>query len=153
MITVATVTINYMKKKCCFHLNREFSKSSKSVYKKILIIKVIIYFFIFIFVLLVCFCVLLLYRYFYNKKGVTFLYSSIAIIFYFLFQIWHLPMVSENQLGQGMKSTRPTLWNEIRCDNKMGSFDFVWKLGEDLIKLHIQSRYQMLQGYNGVLLL
>ena len=27
-------------------------------------------------------------------------------------------------------------------DNKMGSFDFVWKLGEDLIKPHIQSRYQ-----------
>ena len=24
----------------------------------------------------------------------------------------------------------------------MGSFDFVWKLGEDLIKPHIQSRYQ-----------
>ena len=45
------------------------------------------------------------------------------------------------------------LWNEIHSDNKIGSFDFVWKLGEDLIKLHIQSRYQMLQGYNGVLLL
>ena len=41
-----------------------------------------------------------------------------------------------------------TLWNEIHSDNKMGSFDFVWKLGEDLIKLDIQS-----QGYNRVLLL
>ena len=27
-------------------------------------------------------------------------------------------------------------------DNKMGSFDFVWKLGEDLIKPHIQSHYE-----------
>ena len=35
-----------------------------------------------------------------------------------------------------------TLWNEIHSDNKMGSFDFVWKLGEDLIKSHIQSLYQ-----------
>ena len=142
-----------MKKKCYFHLIREFSKSWKSVYTKLLTIKSEYWFFYFYFWTFVCFCVLFLYKYFYNKKCVTFLYSSIAIIFYFLFQIWHLPMVSENQLGQGMKSTRPTLWNEIRCDNKMGSFDFVWKLGEDLIKLHIQSRYQMLQGYNGVLLL
>ena len=29
-----------------------------------------------------------------------------------------------------------TLWNEIHSDNKMGSFDFVRKLGEDLIKSH-----------------
>ena len=28
----------------------------------------------------------------------------------------------------------------------MGSFDFVWKLGEDLIKPHIQSRYQNVTG-------
>ena len=35
-----------------------------------------------------------------------------------------------------------TPWSEIHSDNKMGSFDFVWKLGEDLIKPHIQSRYQ-----------
>ena len=41
-----------------------------------------------------------------------------------------------------------TLWNEIHSDNKMGSFDLVWKLGEDLIKLDIQS-----QGCNRVLLL
>ena len=39
-----------------------------------------------------------------------------------------------------------TLWNEIQSDNKMGSFDFVWKLGEDLIKPHIQSRYQNVTG-------
>ena len=39
-----------------------------------------------------------------------------------------------------------TLWNEIHSDNKMGSFDFVWKLGEDLIKPHIQSRYQNVTG-------
>ena len=35
-----------------------------------------------------------------------------------------------------------TLWNEIHSDIKMGSFNFVWKLGEDVIKPHIQSRYQ-----------
>ena len=28
----------------------------------------------------------------------------------------------------------------------MGSFEFVWKLGEDLIKPHIQSRYQNVTG-------
>ena len=28
----------------------------------------------------------------------------------------------------------------------MGSFDFVWKLGEDLIKSHIQSCYQNVTG-------
>ena len=38
------------------------------------------------------------------------------------------------------------LLNEIHSDNKMRSFDFVWKLGEDLIKLHIQSRYQNVTG-------
>ena len=39
-----------------------------------------------------------------------------------------------------------TLWNKIHSDNKMGSFDFVLKLGEDLIKLHIQSLYQNIKG-------
>ena len=39
-----------------------------------------------------------------------------------------------------------TLWNKIHSDNKMGSFDFVWKLGEDLTKPHIQSRYQNVTG-------
>ena len=38
------------------------------------------------------------------------------------------------------------LWNEIHSDNKIGSFDFVWKLGEDLIKLHIQSCYENVTG-------
>ena len=46
-----------------------------------------------------------------------------------------------------------TLWNKTHSDNKMGSFDFVLKLGEDLMKLHIQSRYQNIKGYNAVLLL
>ena len=39
-----------------------------------------------------------------------------------------------------------TSWNEIHSDNKMGSSDFVWKLGEDLIKPRIQSRYQNVPG-------
>ena len=39
-----------------------------------------------------------------------------------------------------------TLWNEIHNDNKIRSFDFVWKLGKDLIKPHIQSRYQNVAG-------
>ena len=40
-----------------------------------------------------------------------------------------------------------TLWNEIHSDNNMGSFDLAWKLGEeDLIKPHIQSRYQNVTG-------
>ena len=39
-----------------------------------------------------------------------------------------------------------TLWNKTHSDNKMGSFDFVLKLGEDLMKLHIQSRYQNIKG-------
>ena len=39
-----------------------------------------------------------------------------------------------------------TLWNEIHSDSKMGSFDFVWKLGEDLIKPHVQIRYQNATG-------
>ena len=39
-----------------------------------------------------------------------------------------------------------TLWKEIHSDNKMGSFDFVWKLSEDLIKPRIQSRYQNVTG-------
>ena len=39
-----------------------------------------------------------------------------------------------------------TSWNEIHSDNKMGSSDFVWKLGEDLIKPRIQSRYQNVTG-------
>ena len=45
------------------------------------------------------------------------------------------------------------LWNKTHSNNKMGSFDFVLKLGEDLMKLHIQSRYQNIKGYNAVLLL
>ena len=39
-----------------------------------------------------------------------------------------------------------TLWNKIYRDNKMRSSDFVWKLGKDLIKPHIQSRYQNVTG-------
>ena len=39
-----------------------------------------------------------------------------------------------------------TLWNEIHSDNKMGSFDFAWKLGENLIKPHIQIWYQNVTG-------
>ena len=39
-----------------------------------------------------------------------------------------------------------TLWNEIHSDNKMGSFDFVGKLAEDLIKPHIQYSYQNVTG-------
>ena len=39
-----------------------------------------------------------------------------------------------------------TLWNEIHIDNKMGSFDFAWTRGEDLIIPHIQSRYQNVTG-------
>ena len=38
------------------------------------------------------------------------------------------------------------LWNKIQSDNKKGSFDFVWKLGEHLIKPHIQKRYQNVTG-------
>ena len=57
-------------------------------------------FFIFIFVLFVCFCVLFLYKYFYNKKYVTFIYSSITIIF--------LVFVSDMASSGGkQKSTRP----------------------------------------------
>ena len=61
-----------------------------------------IYFFIFIFVLFVCFCVLFLYKYFYNKKCVvTFLYSSVTIIFLFF--------VSDMTSSSGKrKSTRPS---------------------------------------------
>ena len=59
-----------------------------------------IYFFIFIFVLFVCFYVLFLYKYFYNKKCVTFLYSSITINFLFFIS----DMASSN--GK-RKSTKP----------------------------------------------
>ena len=59
-----------------------------------------IYFFFFIFVLFVCFCVLFLYKYFYNKKCVTFLYSSITVIF--LFFVSDIASSSSKQ-----KSTRP----------------------------------------------
>ena len=44
------------------------------------------------------------------------------------------------------KNQYVSLWNEIHSDNKMGSFDFVWKLGEDLILPHIQSLYQNVTG-------
>ena len=57
---------------------------------------------------------------------------------------WTIPLLASilDTVGTNMF----TLWNEIHSDNKMGSFDFVWKLGEDLIKPHIQRCYQNVTG-------
>ena len=75
-----------------------------------------IYFFIFIFVLFVCFCVLFLYKYFYNKKCVTFLYSSITIIF--------LLFVSDMASPSGKrKSTRPRPLTDENLQNFLDMLD------------------------------
>ena len=75
-----------------------------------------IYFLIFIFVLFICFCVLFLFKYFYNKKCVTFLYSSITIIFLFF--------VSDMASSSGKrKSTRPRPLTDADLQNVLDMLD------------------------------
>lgn len=38
-----------------------------------------------------------------------------------------------------------TIWNELH-EEKFGSFDFLWSLGEDLIKPHMLTRYRTTIG-------
>ena len=68
------------------------------------------------FVLFVCFCVLFLYKYFYNKKCVTFLYSSITIFLLFF--------VSDMTSSSGKrKSTRPRPFTEEDFQNFLDILD------------------------------
>ena len=39
-----------------------------------------------------------------------------------------------------------TLWNEMNPDKKVSSYDFLWELGQSLIKPHIEYRYQNRNG-------
>ena len=41
-----------------------------------------------------------------------------------------------------VRTNMTTLWNELNPESKMSSFDFLWQLGEELIKPHILARSQ-----------
>ena len=90
-----------MKKKCYFHVIKEFSKSWKSLYKKLLTIKIEYLFFYVIFLLFVCFCVFFYINVFTIKNEL--LFFTLVLHFFSIFFFSDIASSSGKQ-----KSTRPT---------------------------------------------
>ena len=81
-----------------------------------------------------------------HTKGGVHVMGKMAGCFTTRFKSHQWTMNALSYVLNTVRTNMNTLWNEMNPDKTVSSYDFLWELGQSLIKPHIEYRYQNRDG-------